>query len=75
MIPFVLSSRIINKNKCLFVIRSLRKEGYTQNEIDHLYNSIVLSKIMHGLHVPVYAASASDLKRPSHGKLKLANSC
>ena len=27
-------------NKRLFVIRSLRKEGYTQDEIDHLFNSI-----------------------------------
>lgn len=42
-------------DKCLFVICSLRKEGYAKEEIDHLYNSIVLSKIMYGL--PVYAAS------------------
>ena len=43
---------------------SLRKEGYTQKEIDHLYNSILLSKIMRGL--PVYVASASDLTVLQH---------
>jgi hypothetical protein len=46
-------------NKCLFIIRSFRKKGCTQSEIDHLFKSIVLPKILYGL--PVYAASASDL--------------
>ena len=46
-------------NKCLFVIRSLRKEGYTQDEIDHLFNSIVIPKLLYGLSV--YGASVSDL--------------
>ena len=46
-------------NKCLFVIRSLRKEGYTQDEIDHLFNSIVMPKLLYGLLV--YGASVSDL--------------
>ena len=36
-------------NKCLFVIRSLRKEGYTQDEIDHLFNSIVIPKLLYGV--------------------------
>ena len=45
--------------QCLFVIRSLRKDGYTQDEIDHLFNSIVIPKLLYGLSV--YAASISDL--------------
>ena len=40
-------------------MRSLRKEGYTQGEIDHPFNAIVRSKILYGLSV--YAASVSDL--------------
>ena len=58
-----LSQHVKNKlyeaNKCLFVIRSLRKEGYSQTEIDHLFNAIVLPKILNALSV--YSASPSDL--------------
>ena len=46
-------------NKCLFVSRSLGKEGYTQDEIDHLFNSIVIPKLLYSLSV--YGASVSDL--------------
>jgi len=46
-------------NECLLIIRSLRKEGYTQGKLDHLFNAIVLPKILYDLSV--YAASASDL--------------
>ena len=52
-------NKLYETNKCLFVIRSLRKEGYSQTEIDHLFNAIVLSKILYAL--PVYSASPSDL--------------
>ena len=34
-------------NKCLYILRSLRKDGYTQVEIDHLFKVIVLPKITH----------------------------
>ena len=40
-------NKLNEANKCLFVIRSLRKEGYRQTEIDHLFNAIVLSKILY----------------------------
>ena len=50
---------LIESNKCLYIIRSLRKEGYTQEEIDHLFDMIVLPKLLYGLSV--YAASSSDL--------------
>ena len=29
----------IKANKCLFILRSLRKEGYTQTELDHLFQN------------------------------------
>ena len=32
-------------NKCLNVIRCLRKEGYQQPDIDHVFRSIVLPKL------------------------------
>ena len=31
-------------NKCLYVLRRLRKEGYNQVEINHLFQSLVLRK-------------------------------
>ena len=49
-------SNLVEANRCLFVIRSLRKEGYNQADIDHLFASIVLPKITYGLSV--YAASS-----------------
>ena len=41
--------------KSLYILRSLRKDGYTQVEIDHLFKTIVLLKITYAL--PVYGAS------------------
>ena len=32
-------------NRCLFIIRSLRNEGYRQEEIDHLFITLVLPNI------------------------------
>ena len=29
-----LRKKLIKANKCLFILRSLRKEGYTQTELD-----------------------------------------
>ena len=51
--------KLFEANKCLYVLRSLRKEGYNQVEIDHLFQSLVLPKISNGL--PVYAASMPEL--------------
>ena len=44
-------ARLYEANKCLFIIRSLRKEGYTPGEIYHLFNAIVFPKILYGLSV------------------------
>ena len=51
--------KLFEANKCLYVLRSLRKEGYNQVEIDHLFQSLVLPKISYGL--PVYVASVPEL--------------
>ena len=51
--------KLIKANTCLFILRSLRKEGYSQAELDHLFSSIVLPSITYGL--PVYGASEAEL--------------
>ena len=38
-------------NKCLFILRSLSKEGYTQAEIDYLFQSLVTLNLTYGLSV------------------------
>ena len=47
--------KLCKANKCLYVIRCLRKEGCSQAEVDHLFSSIVLPNITHALSV--YGAS------------------
>ena len=47
-------------NKSLFVLRSLRKEGYSQNEIDYLFQALVMRNITYGLSV--YGASNAELR-------------
>ena len=43
----------------VYIIRGLRREGYSQDEIDLLFKAIVLAKITYCL--PVYGASEADL--------------
>ena len=50
---------MIKENKCLFVLRSLRKEGFSQGEVDRLFSALVLLNFTYGL--PVYGAVDSDL--------------
>ena len=50
---------MIKANKCLFVLRSLRKEGFSEGEVDHLFSALVLPNFTYGL--PVYGAVDSDL--------------
>ena len=47
--------KVIKVNKSLFVLGSLRKEGMSQEEVDHLFNTIVLPNFSYAL--PVYGAS------------------
>ena len=51
--------KLIKANKCLHVLRTHRKEQYSQAEIDHLFTSLVLPNFIYGL--PVYGASETDL--------------
>jgi hypothetical protein len=50
---------LYSANKSLYVIRSLRKEGLCQRELNLRFNSLVISKIFYGLSV--YGSSTPDL--------------
>ena len=50
---------LIKANKSLFVLRSLRKEGFSQGEVDHLFSALVLPNFTYGM--PVCGAVDSDL--------------
>ena len=52
-------NKLVKVNKCLYVLRSLRKEGYKQAEIDLLFDTLVLPNFTYALSV--YGASESDL--------------
>ena len=52
-------AKLIKANKCLFVLKSLRKEGFSQGEVDHLFSALVLPNFTYGL--PVYGTIDSDL--------------
>ena len=43
--------KLTKANKCLHVLRCLRKEGYNQQELDHLFISLVLPSLTYGLSV------------------------
>ena len=51
--------KLIKANKGLYVLRTLRKVGYRQREIDHLFKTLVLPKLVYGLSV--YGASEAEL--------------
>ena len=51
--------KLVKANKCLFVIRDLRKDGYSHNEIDLLFKPLVLSQLTYALSI--YAASPPEL--------------
>ena len=52
-------TKLNEANKCLYIIRELKKGEYSQDEIDHLFKAIVLPKIIYGL--PVYGACQATL--------------
>ena len=51
--------KLIKANKRLHVLRTLRKEQYSEAEIDHLFTVLVLPNFIYGS--PVYGASEPDL--------------
>ena len=50
--------KLMEANRCLFVLRTLRREGYMQPDRDSLFAAIVLPKITYGQSV--YDASPPD---------------
>ena len=52
-------TKLVKANKCLHVLPTLRKEHYSQVEVDHLFISIVLSNFSYALSV--CGAPESDL--------------
>ena len=51
--------KLTKANKCLHILRTLRKELFSQKKIDHLFKTLVLPILTNGL--AVYGASDSDL--------------
>ena len=54
-----IKAKLGEANRCLYVIRGLRKEGYNQEDIDLFFKSVVLSKLTYAL--PVYGACNAEL--------------
>ena len=52
-------AKLIKANTCLFVLRSLRQEGFSQGEVDYLFSALVLPNVTYRL--PVYGTVDSDL--------------
>ena len=57
--PAHVNLKLIKANKRLHVLRTLRKEQYSEAEIDHLFTVLVLPNFIYGS--PVYGASEPDL--------------
>ena len=51
--------KLTKANKCLHILRTLRKELFSQKEIDHFFKTLALPTLTYGL--AVYAASDCDL--------------
>ena len=52
-------NKLIKANKCLHVLRCLRKEGHNHKELDPLFYSLVLPNITYGLFA--YGAAVAEL--------------
>ena len=50
---------LIKANKCLYVIRTLKAEGYSHVELNYLFNSLIITIVNHGLFV--YGYSQAEL--------------
>ena len=59
MFDIHVKSKLVKAKKCLYVIRTLHKEGCTQVEVDHLFKALVLPSITHAL--AVYGAAEPEL--------------
>ena len=52
-------NKLAAANKCLYILRTLRKEGYCQADLDKLFSPLVLPKLMYG--ISVYGSSPPEL--------------
>ena len=52
-------NKLATANKCLYILRTLRKEGYCQAELDKLFSTLVLPKLMY--RISVYGSSPPEL--------------
>ena len=50
---------LVKANKCLYVIRTLRAEGYSEDELNYLFKSLIIGIINYGLSV--YGCSYPEL--------------
>ena len=46
-----IKNKLVTANKCLYILRTLRKKGYSQAELDELFGALVLPKFMYGVSV------------------------
>ena len=66
-------AKVIRTNKSLFVLGSLCKEGMSQEEVDHLFNAIVLPNFSYALSV--YGASDTEFFRLVYEKKVYVQEC
>ena len=52
-------NKLTTANKCLYILRTLRKEGYCQAALDKLFSTLVLPLLMYG--ISVYGSSPPEL--------------
>ena len=60
-------SKLIKANKCLFVLRSLRKEGFSQDEVDHLFSAVdsdltVIQNVLNRCFKRKYTSKRMDIR-------------
>ena len=52
-------NKLAAANKCLYILRTLRKEGYCQAGLDNFFSALVLPKLIYG--ISVYGSSPPEL--------------
>ena len=72
--------KLIKANKCLYVIRTFKAEGYIHVELNYLFNSLTITIINHGLSVygnsqPEKNKTKRSLKRLKPKKLSYTRFC
>ena len=60
-------AKLIKANKCLFVLRSLRKEGFSPGEVDHLFSTVdsdltVIQNVLNRCFKRKYTSKRMDIR-------------